>query len=200
MGVQIVSGGASGGSPVVTGLSAGEALAINDAVMIDAANNQVWKCTVAKGAQVIGIMKKAVLIGNAVSFSDIAFAGEIVDGIVGVAIVRGDRLVVAGATARLGPQNSTPTHTHIAYTMGASPVSFTGSAMNKITDGAGVAMVQGNRQSGTVLDVSVGAGADHLTCTTSSKGALTTGLIIAKALESNAALGTTVKVLVVSGI
>ena len=113
----IVSGGSSGSVAPATGLSAGEALAINEAVMINAVDMQVFVATVALKSQVIGIMKKAVAIGIAVELVDIAFSGEIVDAIVGAAVVRGDRLEVQVTTGRLGPLNAQPTHKHTVFTI-----------------------------------------------------------------------------------
>jgi len=195
------SGGQSGGapSPPTLGLVAGEDLDINEAVMIDGADNRVMVCTVAKQEQVIGIMKANVANAAAVNGADIALMGEVVEGIVGVAIVRGDRLTVQVTTGRLGPFNATPTHKHTVFTFTTTGVVGAGTTHELQAADTGTFMREGAYRLG------LRRGANDVGGITGSPksnlaGAQTTGTVIGKALETNAGVGTTFKMLVMGGL
>lgn len=190
-------GGTGGAIPTpVYNLSAGENLAINEAVMINAADSQIWRATIALGHQVIGIMKRARLVGQSIDFVDIAFVGEVIDGIAGVAIVRGDRLVVGGATGRLAPLNTIVSHSHTALTLG-SPSVPDGAATTSIATGGNAGLLRVSNANVGLHSATANVGADSLTCTTSSDNAITYGLVIAKALSTQAGVGSLVKVLII---
>jgi len=191
---NIITAGGAAPAPLPTGLSAGENLAINEAVMIGGVDNQVFVATVANGGAVIGIMKRAIAIGIAVEFGDLAVSGEIIQAIVGAAIVRGDRLIIAVTTGRLGPLN-TLLHDHVAFTIDGTAITGAANTNPLLRGSDGLVMRQGTHQMGLRRGIN-DAGAARTTCTTSSDGPVS-GLIIAKALESNAVVGTLVRVIVV---
>jgi len=191
---NLVTAGGAAPAPLATGLSAGENLAINEAVMIGGVDNQLFVATVALGGQVIGIMRRAIAIGIAVELTDIALQGEIIEAIVGAAIVRGDRLIIAVTTGRLGPLN-TLSHNHVAFTTTTTPLGGTTDA-NEIFDGDTGLVVREGAYTLGLARCQNDAGGARLTINTSIDGPVS-GLVIAKALESNAVVGTLVRVIVV---
>jgi len=167
--------------------------------MINAADNQVWRCTVALQAQFIGIMKVARDIGQAIDSSHIAIVGEIILAIAGAAIVRGDRLQVGGATGRLSPFNQIAAHSHTVGTLGDLLPGGAPIMVVAFTDGAGNVprrSVSAFQQAGFAANTTIGGTTS--TITTSSNGAITNGVVVAKALESEAVVGNLVKVLIIA--
>ena len=166
--------------------TSGEALAINELVMVDSTDNEVFVCTSAKSHQAIGVMLKSVATSTAFSFQDCATYG-VVTMIAGGTILIGDRLTCDSGTAgRVIASNTIAAHSHTAFTMNGTPVAGTAATttMNVISDGAGGIMIDADKQAGFVRTNATGAGADKLTATTSSDAAITHGKIIGKALEA----------------
>jgi len=164
--------------------TSGEALAINELVMVDSTDNEVFKCTSAKAQQAIGVMLKAVDNSTAFSFQDCAIYG-IVTMIAGGTIAIGDRLICDSGTAgRVIALNSDVlTHDHTAFTIASSSQSAT--AFFAVTKGSGGVMRDGSFQLGLTRCVN-DAGAASLTCTTSADGpTLVHGRIIGKALAAS---------------
>lgn len=176
-----------------TGLSAGETLAINEAIMVDG-NLSIKRLTSAKATQCIGVMKRAKASGEPIGSGDIALYG-VVTMIAGGTVVAGDKLTSDTATAgRVITKNTTVTsHDHTAFTLGA-PVVGSGSQYGPVTDGGGTLMRNANIEYGLFKGVS-NIGTTNLTAKTdSSNVTVTHGAIIGKALEG-ATVGNTFKAL-----
>ena len=183
-------------------LTAGENLAINELVMVDSTDNEIFKATSAKAGQVVGVMAAAVSSGVDIDTSDMITYG-IVTLIAGAAISIGDRLTADSGTAgRVIPLNtvtSATDHTHTAFTVSTTSENANNptSQTNPVSQGAVGNLVDNDVFLGLVKSTVTGRGANSLTCTTSTDGlvTLTHGLVIAKALEAQASAGSTFKAL-----